>query len=343
MCGSPGLVGWWEQDVFTLPRPPTPPVRRLEEDYAQEHGFPSAHSGAASSLPIFAVLYFVQNADGATAALSIGIAVLYCLTVSLSRLYVGVHSFTDVFGGWIIGVSTVVLWERVKLPVDAWLLHSDYGTLGMHMAPGLLIVCLLVCWFRQRVIDRRCHVVLGDNAAPLVVFGASMLLVALYPRGGRQPSFDLTMSVLSCSVGTSLLLLLLLPSLRLLPLVRMPVRKGKLVVHVTDPFLLRVMDDGWHRRSLGHVAARGRRSVVLCARVPGGGLRVLARRLVAGGSAACGHRVPVGAVDLVRRQVGGVAPDWLPRTPQGGACARSGAPAAGPAGALGQGADRALV
>eukprot|EP00698_Gefionella_okellyi_P024806 TRINITY_DN8850_c0_g1_i2.p1 TRINITY_DN8850_c0_g1~~TRINITY_DN8850_c0_g1_i2.p1 ORF type:complete len:363 (-),score=42.61 TRINITY_DN8850_c0_g1_i2:193-1197(-) len=154
------------KDILCLPRPPVPPVRRLETHYSKEYGFPSAHSAAAFCLPPFIVLHVLQSRPDLTVPLY-AFAIWYAVSVSFSRLYVGVHSFTDLAGGISMGVATLAVWWHVRYDVDYFLLTHPYA---------ILVTTLL-----------------------------GFISVATYPvRNGKAPSFDLTMSVAAVSYGTHL-------------------------------------------------------------------------------------------------------------------------------------------
>ena len=53
--------------------------------------------------------------------------IFFCISVSLSRLYVGVHSITDVIGGLVVGSFVGLVFVEIADDVDDWLLNTSYG------------------------------------------------------------------------------------------------------------------------------------------------------------------------------------------------------------------------
>ena len=115
------LSGWANTLIklaFSLPRPlfldPSLGIVKL-----YDYGFPSG--GAQSSL-LFACLliYFWKNRW----AWPVGIG--YCLLISFSRMFLGVHFPVDVLGGWIIGFLLFILFIMSFRAID--LLASRHST-----------------------------------------------------------------------------------------------------------------------------------------------------------------------------------------------------------------------
>jgi membrane-associated phospholipid phosphatase len=52
-------VGQATKDIFEIPRPASPPVVKVEKQYAQEYGFPSTHAMIAAGFPL-ALVYLSQ-------------------------------------------------------------------------------------------------------------------------------------------------------------------------------------------------------------------------------------------------------------------------------------------
>ncbi len=107
---------------------PRPDVPRLDEA-PPTSSFPSGHTGAAVAL--YVCLAFIIWQRVAQKALAVPVAVVLCLipvAVGLSRMYRGMHFFTDVVSGalggllWLL-VVLAVLWpreeEKEPAPVEA--------------------------------------------------------------------------------------------------------------------------------------------------------------------------------------------------------------------------------
>ncbi|WFC96724.1 hypothetical protein MBRA1_003386a, partial [Malassezia brasiliensis] len=142
-----GSYGWIErpsdtsQDFFCVPRPASPPVRRLViGTHHLEYGFPSTHSANSVGMAIF-FYYLVEMARPYVLAvfsddhplftywfaethLMEGLILLYAWTIVYGRLYAGMHSAL----GCCIGVSVAlfVIWIDPKLG-DFLLNRSFYG------------------------------------------------------------------------------------------------------------------------------------------------------------------------------------------------------------------------
>ena len=99
------FIGQTTKDLIRIPRPLTPPAVKLEENYLLEYGFPSTHSMAAMSISftiIASILTDKTLSDYHNHKLELLIlGGLSCVFVSLSRVYLGMHSILDVVGGLI--------------------------------------------------------------------------------------------------------------------------------------------------------------------------------------------------------------------------------------------------
>jgi undecaprenyl-diphosphatase len=85
---------------------------------AQGSSFPSGH--AAYSTVWVAVAVVVARALpglGSRAAL-VGIGTAVCVAVGLSRIYLGVHYWSDVIAGWALGAAALGACAAVGLVVD---------------------------------------------------------------------------------------------------------------------------------------------------------------------------------------------------------------------------------
>ncbi|MDP3997394.1 MAG: LssY C-terminal domain-containing protein [bacterium] len=102
--------------VFHRPRPAGPIPVFLESSYS----FPSSHAAAAMALYGFCVYALFRFAGRwrHKAAYVIGGAAVIVL-IGLSRLYLGVHYWSDVWSGYLLGA----LWVIVGVALTEWLVH----------------------------------------------------------------------------------------------------------------------------------------------------------------------------------------------------------------------------
>ncbi|KAM0715979.1 hypothetical protein Q7P37_008493 [Cladosporium fusiforme] len=153
-CGYPGVgialvhmlalgVYWsgYVKDLLCLPRPLSPPLQRItmSGSAALEYGFPSTHTTNAVSVALFC-LYQLQGAkdDMSSSIYSFMTWAFYCYAISISigRIYCGMHGWFDVVFGGLLGA--LITWLRVTLgpAIDAWIISGDW------QRPALAVVVL---------------------------------------------------------------------------------------------------------------------------------------------------------------------------------------------------------
>ncbi|XP_043975383.1 sphingosine-1-phosphate phosphatase 2 isoform X3 [Gambusia affinis] len=102
------------KDLLKLPRPPSPPVVKLETRVDAEYGLPSTHAMAATAIS-FTLLLSAPSRVQFCFQTGLLIAVTLSSLVSLSRLYTGMHSVLDVVCGILITAVLILLtypfWE----------------------------------------------------------------------------------------------------------------------------------------------------------------------------------------------------------------------------------------
>ncbi|XP_055053360.2 sphingosine-1-phosphate phosphatase 2 [Misgurnus anguillicaudatus] len=111
-------IGQAMKDILKLPRPPSPPVVKLETRVDAEYGLPSTHAMAATAI-FFTLLLSAQERVKFQFELGLLVAVVLSALVCLSRLYTGMHSALDVICGVLISAGIVIVsypfWETFDL------------------------------------------------------------------------------------------------------------------------------------------------------------------------------------------------------------------------------------
>lgn len=102
-------LGWFFKEIFDRARPDIWP--ELVNHFGAS--FPSNHSLYAV---VVAGIFLTNQPVKNLKTLGI-IAVLWCLVMGFSRIYLGVHYFTDVLAGWALGIAWVcsLLWVFKRL------------------------------------------------------------------------------------------------------------------------------------------------------------------------------------------------------------------------------------
>ncbi|KAK3111434.1 Long-chain base-1-phosphate phosphatase [Teratosphaeriaceae sp. CCFEE 6253] len=119
------------KDLACLPRPLSPPLQRItmSGSAALEYGFPSTHTTNAVSVAVFCLSQIYASRDGYAPWMYHSLqAVFYCYaaSISLGRMYCGMHGFFDVIIGGLLGAA--IAWVRIAYGAafDAWMIAGDW-------------------------------------------------------------------------------------------------------------------------------------------------------------------------------------------------------------------------
>lgn len=95
------------KDVIRWPRPACPPAVRLQNKWSQEYGMPSTHAMVGLTIP-FSIVFFTMDKYIYSFPIGCAIAFVWCALVSMSRLYLGMHTILDVVTGLILAIALMI-------------------------------------------------------------------------------------------------------------------------------------------------------------------------------------------------------------------------------------------
>lgn len=119
------------KDLVCLPRPLSPPLQRItmSGSAALEYGFPSTHTTNAVSVALF-FLYQLQLSQDQWSPTSYKLlcagCYFYAASISLGRMYCGMHGFFDVIIGGVLGAF--ITWLRISFgpTFDMWTISDGW-------------------------------------------------------------------------------------------------------------------------------------------------------------------------------------------------------------------------
>ncbi|XP_077255365.1 sphingosine-1-phosphate phosphatase 2 [Temnothorax americanus] len=130
-------VGQILKDVIRWPRPACPPAVRLQNKWSQEYGMPSTHAMVGFAIP-FSVVLFTMNKYIYPFSVGCVIAFLWCVLVSVSRLYLGMHTVLDIVVGLVLTIALMI--PLVPL-VDV---TNSYVTTNFWLVATLIAISIAV-------------------------------------------------------------------------------------------------------------------------------------------------------------------------------------------------------
>jgi dihydrosphingosine 1-phosphate phosphatase len=131
------------KDMLSLPRPLSPPLHRItmSGSAALEYGFPSTHSANAVSVAVYALFSLNSpdcNIHPTTKLILETLTYGYAFSITLGRLYCGMHGFVDVIIGSIFGAFLSIIECVYGASMDSYL----YG--GTWRVPCIVALTILV-------------------------------------------------------------------------------------------------------------------------------------------------------------------------------------------------------
>lgn len=133
-------VGQSAKDVIQWPRPPSPPVISVEKRFQVEYGMPSTHAMVGTIIP-FCLVYFSYDRYQYPLYIGVIFGICWCVLVSTSRLYMGMHTLQDL----LVGIAFAVVLLATVIPlldvsIDRWVFSSPNTPIFLVVVPIILIL-----------------------------------------------------------------------------------------------------------------------------------------------------------------------------------------------------------
>ncbi|XP_063803314.1 sphingosine-1-phosphate phosphatase 1 [Pseudophryne corroboree] len=177
-------LGQCAKDLIRWPRPPCPPVLKLEVFYNTEYGMPSTHAMSGTAIPL-SLLLLTWGRWQYPFIYGLLLAVGWCSLVCLSRVYMGMHSILDVLVGVLYAILILIVFHPALDVIDNFNLTYKYAPfiiISLHLALGIFSFTLDT-WSTSRGDTAQ---ILGSGAGIACGSHVSHLLGLL-----KEPSLDM--------------------------------------------------------------------------------------------------------------------------------------------------------
>ena len=136
-------VNSFAKSLGSQPRPfeYDPRAKKLVE--ATGFGLPSGHTQSTVTIWGYLAARFRHRGIWWLAA-------LFILMIPLSRIYLGVHFPTDVFGGYFLGIVVLWLYFKLENPIVEWLKSVN---LRVHLGISVILPAILILIYPGTVMD----------------------------------------------------------------------------------------------------------------------------------------------------------------------------------------------
>lgn len=97
---------------------PRPPAEKMLIPAPSDFSFPSGHTSQATALAVSVLLIFLTDVPKKWRGAFFALLVVFAMLVGFSRVYLGVHYFSDVIAGALIGlVWTLTLFKAINTTI----------------------------------------------------------------------------------------------------------------------------------------------------------------------------------------------------------------------------------
>ncbi|VVC45177.1 Phosphatidic acid phosphatase type 2/haloperoxidase [Cinara cedri] len=132
-------IGQSIKDIIQWPRPACPPVVRLQTKWSIEFGMPSTHAMISIALP-YSVLQFISDRYQIDYRIGIIVVFFWCMLITLSRLYLGMHTVLDVIAGLLLAIVLLIPFVPLADLTDRYLMYNKWTPLLLLIITVSLII-----------------------------------------------------------------------------------------------------------------------------------------------------------------------------------------------------------
>lgn len=131
MLAAGVYLSGYAKDLVCLPRPLSPPLQRItmSGSAALEYGFPSTHTTNAVSAAVYCLHTLWASQDEYSTwnyRALVAACLCYATSISIGRMYCGMHGFFDVLFGAILGVLITSVRVLFGAAFDSWLISGGW-------------------------------------------------------------------------------------------------------------------------------------------------------------------------------------------------------------------------
>ncbi|CZT25019.1 related to sphingoid base-phosphate phosphatase [Ramularia collo-cygni] len=131
MLAAGVYLSGYAKDLVCLPRPLSPPLQRItmSGSAALEYGFPSTHTTNAVSVAVYCLHSLWASQDDYSTwhyRALVAACLCYATSISIGRMYCGMHGFFDVLFGAILGVLITAVRVFAGPAFDSWVISGGW-------------------------------------------------------------------------------------------------------------------------------------------------------------------------------------------------------------------------
>jgi len=131
-------VGQALKEVFQEERP-KPPAIQMQQKWSNEFSLPSTHAMGSLSMAASILYFALERYQQVDVTIGIAVVVVWVTVISLSRVYLGMHSVLDLVLGCAITLVLLAIFLPLTDKIEYFFAESSISPLAFVLVPILLI------------------------------------------------------------------------------------------------------------------------------------------------------------------------------------------------------------